>query len=225
MQGRTHLVAGTALALGILYPKEAGILIAGTGAAALGSVISDIDSAGSGAGQDAMKAGAACAAILIAAFFADAFFQTGIYEQMLRQGSRNSGFMWMLGFVLLCAFGILSSHRSFMHSLMGGVLLTGCVWKMLPSVWQFFAIGFASHLVLDLMNRKGIRLLFPKKKLYCLGWFKSSGRVNRILLTVGTVALILFFWRSAKPLAAELDAAGKLQAAKELARKLLFAST
>ena len=220
MQGRTHLVAGTALALGILYPGQPQILIAGTGAAALGSVISDIDSAGSGTGQDAMKAGAACAAIMIAAFFADAFFQTGIYEQLLRHGSQNSGFVWMLVFVLLCALGILSSHRSFMHSLLGGILLTGCVWKMLPPVWPYFAVGFSSHLVLDLMNRKGIRLFFPKKKLYCLGWFKSSGKVNRIFLAVGTAALVLFSYRSLRPMLIELNAAETLQSVPEMLRKL-----
>ena len=200
MQGKTHLIAGTALALGVLYPRQTELLIAGTCAAALGSVISDIDSAGSGAGQNAMKAGAACAAILIAAFFADSYFHTGIYEKILLQGSRQSGFMWILAFALLCAIGILSPHRSFLHSLTGGILLTGCIWKMMPSVWSYFAIGFASHLILDLMNRKGIRLFFPGKKRYCLGWFTSSGSANKILLMTGIVLLVLFFYRSAKPL-------------------------
>ena len=53
MQGKTHLAVGSALALALLPPAGMHTLIIGTGAAALGSVVSDIDSGHSGAGQDA----------------------------------------------------------------------------------------------------------------------------------------------------------------------------
>ena len=44
MLGRTHFFVGMTSALAIMQPESLPILVAGTGAAALGGVISDIDS-------------------------------------------------------------------------------------------------------------------------------------------------------------------------------------
>ena len=89
MQGKTHLAVGSALALALLPPAGMHTLIIGTGAAALGSVVSDIDSGHSGAGQDAARVMAVSAIItiltvaagdLIIGVYLDAEVLTGIDE-------------------------------------------------------------------------------------------------------------------------------------------------
>jgi inner membrane protein len=60
----------------------------------------------------------------------------------------------------------------------------------------YFAIGFATHLLLDLLNRKGEQLLYPLKNTYCLGVCSSSGVVNDILFAFGLVATIFLLYMS-----------------------------
>ena len=199
MQGKTHLVIGIAAALAILYPETPRQLVAGCGCAALGSMISDIDSAPSHAGQHAVKAAAACVMIVIATFVADAYFHTGLYEFLLQENGRSRRLLAALAFLFLSAFGMLTSHRAFMHSISGGILLALCIREILPEETWYFAIGFGIHLVLDLMNRKGIRLFYPLRKKYCLGWYKANGFADRVLFMTGTAAMILLVYRSAAP--------------------------
>ena len=187
------------LALALMPPGDLKGLIAGCAAAGVGSVVSDVDCVTSNAGQEAVKVSAACVMTVIAAYIADSYFNTGIFASLISRGNQNAAVISILGFVLFCAFGMLTSHRSFLHSIAGGILLTFCVSVFLPGSWQYFAAGFASHLALDLLNRKGIRLFFPLRRMYCLGWFKANGFVNRFLLAAGTVAMILLIYTGAKP--------------------------
>lgn len=55
MLGRTHFFVGTALSLAVMQPQSMASLVAGVGAAAIGSMISDIDSGTSQAHQEADK--------------------------------------------------------------------------------------------------------------------------------------------------------------------------
>ncbi|MBP3876560.1 MAG: metal-dependent hydrolase [Lachnospiraceae bacterium] len=197
MQGRTHLVVGTACALAILRPDTTPLLVAGGASAALGSMISDIDSGSSGAGQDAGKAVAASLIFMILVIYADHYFHMGIYEQLFAGSGSDERLFLFLGFLLLCAVGMLTRHRSLMHSLPCGAALTYCVSRFSPSLTWYFAIGFTSHLMLDLFNRKGLQLFFPFRKRFALGFFRSAGFVNRLLFLAGTAALIMIIWRLA----------------------------
>ena len=55
MLGRTHFFIGTAAALAVLQPQTVPVLVTGAGAAAIGSLISDIDVGTSQAHRDADK--------------------------------------------------------------------------------------------------------------------------------------------------------------------------
>ena len=61
----------------------------------------------------------------------------------------------------------------------------------------YFAIAYASHLLLDLTNRRGMRLFFPSRKLVSMKLFASNGWMDRILLTAGVIALVLVVAHSA----------------------------
>ena len=165
MQGKTHLVIGVALSLAVMRPSTMPALVGGAGIAALGSVISDIDAGQSGAGHDATKVVASIVIAGVLVLLADLYFHLGLYARFLRRG-RETGFMLpLLLFILFAAIGMLTRHRSFMHSLPAMILFTACIWFMQRAMAPYFAIAYASHLLLDLTNRRGMRLFFPSRKL------------------------------------------------------------
>ena len=54
----------------------------------------------------------------------------------------------------------------------------------------FYGIGFLTHLVLDLMNRRPVKIFYPHYRGYCLNWCYCDGIVNRIMLLAGSAAVI-----------------------------------
>ena len=197
MQGKTHLVIGVALSLAVMRPSTMPALVGGAGIAALGSVISDIDAGQSGAGHDATKVVASIVIAGVLVLLADLYLHLGLYARFLRRG-RETGFMLpLLLFILFAAIGMLTRHRSFMHSLPAMILFTACIWFMQRAMAPYFAIAYASHLLLDLTNRRGMRLFFPSRKLVSMKLFASNGWMDRILLTAGVIALVLVVAHSA----------------------------
>lgn len=193
MLGKTHMAVGVAAGLTLLHPQNIPELIVGTGTLALSSVISDIDSGTSDSHKDADKIIAVAGLICFAVAAAETVMHLGIYERLMR----NSSFMRILAgtmaFLLLCAFGKEQPHRSFMHSIPALLLLTGCVKIIFPLAMPYFAVGFLSHLVLDLLNHRDERLLYPLKCGVSFGICSSKGLVNRILFSVGSTVSIIAF--------------------------------
>ena len=191
MQGRTHLVVGTAAALAIFRPASLSLLVGGAAAAALGSVISDVDADQSGAGRDAARTLACAMILVVSVVFADAFFRLGIYGRFISRVDASRRIPAGLAFLLICAFGVLSRHRSFMHSLAAMLLLTVCASQISPQLAPFFLTGYLSHLALDLLNRRGLRLFFPFRRRFSIGLCRADGFVNGVLFWAGMAALVL----------------------------------
>ena len=82
-------------------------------------------------------------------------------------------------------------HRGFSHSLLALVLETACVQLVFPEAALPFAAAFASHVLLDLMNKRPVRLFFPAKKGVCLGWFYADGLANKAFAAIGAFWLIV----------------------------------
>ena len=94
-------------------------------------------------------------------------------------------------FAALAIIGVATPHRTFTHSLLCLVLWTLSGQLVSPQLGAAFSIGIASHLLLDLFNRKGQRLLFPLKKRFCLNVCASDGRANQALGGIGLIASIV----------------------------------
>ena len=97
----------------------------------------------------------------------------------------------VLGFLVICLYGRDTPHRSFMHSFLGAVMLTGCVDVIYPDAAPYFAVGFLSHLALDLLNRRSVKLFWPWKKGYCMGICSSRGWINHLCMLAGMGMLAL----------------------------------
>jgi inner membrane protein len=185
MLGRTHFFVGMAAALITLRPESLPVVVAGTGAAAIGGVISDIDSGTSTAHKEADKIVMAATLALGAVIIIEYNFHIGIYRRLLADSNIYRIITGSAAFLLLCVFGMRQPHRSFMHSLLALFLFSSCVGIIFPEVAPYFAIGYASHLIIDLLNRKREKILWPMKKGYSFNLCSSKGYVNKLMMAAG----------------------------------------
>jgi inner membrane protein len=190
MLGKTHFVVGITAGLALLHPGSIQELIVGAGAAAVGSVISDIDvdTSESRERADTIIAVALVAATAVVAV--EEIWHIGVYERLMQNSSAVRIVIGIAGFLCLCAFGKEQPHRSFMHSVTALGLLTGCVYIFFPMAAPYFAIAFLSHLILDLLNKKRMKLFWPSKQGFSLGLFTAQGWINQILFGVGSLTAV-----------------------------------
>ena len=53
-----------------------------------------------------------------------------------------------------------------------------------------FLIGYISHILLYIMNKKPVMVLFPSEKGICLNWFYAGKIANKVFLVLGCVGLV-----------------------------------
>ena len=114
-----------------------------------------------------------------------------IWRSMTGELGAYTGVLIVLGilFLIVCTYGKDQPHRSFMHSLVAGFMLNCCVNIVYPDAGPYFAVAFLSHLALDLLNYKRVKIFWPLKKGYSLRFCSADGWVNRLLLWLGPIAL------------------------------------
>ena len=116
-------------------------------------------------------------------------FHLGIYDRLMKNSSIMRVLTGGILFLVICTYGKDQPHRSFMHSLVAGFMLTCCVNIVYPDAGPYFAVAFLSHLALDLLNYKRVKIFWPLKKGYSLRFCSADGWVNRLLLWLGPIAL------------------------------------
>lgn len=168
MLGRTHFFIGISAALAVMQPSSMPTLVAGAGAAAIGGMISDIDSGTSQAHREADKIMTAAIAVTAIVILADYKFHVGIYERLMRNSSIARLLTGAMAFIIICTYGSSQPHRSFMHSFLSLFMLTACIDVIYPDAAPYFAVAYASHLALDLLNYRRLRLIWPMKRGFSL---------------------------------------------------------
>ncbi len=190
MLAKAHIAVGMAAAFSIVRPEtvlEALPVIAG---GALGCLICDIDCDSPREKSDSSHWRVVMAFVAAAALIEDHLLDAGMWRQL----GQNGPYLWfagLAGFVLTCAFASVSSHRGFSHSLPALALETASLWLIFPSAAVPFAAAFASHIILDVMNKKPVRLFYPAKKGLCLKWFYADRLADKFFAAAGSVWLIV----------------------------------
>ncbi|MEE0060276.1 MAG: metal-dependent hydrolase [Acutalibacteraceae bacterium] len=191
MLGKTHMMVGMATALALTAPDSAGGLIAAIVGGAVGSSISDVDVSVSKRGKDALYTRLIATGLVPIALLIDFIFKGGIVRYMIECPTAYK-IIGVLLFVALCVIGKTHGHRGFTHSLLGFVLFCVSVSLFCKPVLVPFAIGFATHLILDVFNKKPIKLFWPVKKGLCFNLCCADKMVDKLLLLVGSVATVVF---------------------------------
>ena len=67
-------------------------------------------------------------------------------------------------------------------------------------ILPYFAMGYASHLVLDVTNKQGIRLFWPLSTQPSLGICTAKGIANTAVMVIGVVMAVLLLALRLAPL-------------------------
>lgn len=190
MTGKTHAAVGLGTVLAVTQPSTVSGMIFAVGTGILGALISDIDVGTSKSHKDADKI-TLIAVLLVAAEIAlNYFYGFSVWEQIRNDQSLAPVVMGIVIFVAVCAFGKNQPHRSFMHSIMAMAILGAAVSMISVQLVVYFVVGFASHLVLDCLNKKRVRVLYPLPGGIALDFCKAGGFVDSMLFKLGSVAVI-----------------------------------
>ncbi|MCD8012049.1 MAG: metal-dependent hydrolase [Lachnospiraceae bacterium] len=187
MMSKTHITMGIGASPLLLHPDTAiGISVALIGST-FGAIIPDIDCKSTKISRDALHGRIIAGAVIAASVFFGQSQQVSLLKNILQTHVNHTILLGFLLMSVLCVAGRISGHRSFSHSLLFFVLMGGAVYSIYPAFLPGFCIGCLSHLLLDCLNKKPVRLLYPIKTGFCMKLCYADGVANKVLLWVGVL--------------------------------------
>lgn len=191
MTGRTHLAVGAATAMLAAGPAAglAGLAIAAAGGAA-GAVLPDLDVRDTAHPWRERLTRAGAAALLVGALVLDAANGASLAREAAAHGV-GPLLLGVVGLVALACAARLSAHRSFSHSLLALAVLAAATYLACAPLAPYVALGFATHLILDALTYRGLRLFWPLGRGFSAGLCKTGGVVDACLLVAALAAALL----------------------------------
>ncbi len=190
MMAKAHIAAGMAAAFTVMRPESIPEALPVVTGAALGCLICDLDCENPRERNESSRYRILMAVVAAAALIEDHMIGAGMWNSVGKHGP----YLWFAGFaafVLICGFASISKHRGFAHSFLALALETASLWLVFPMAAKPFAIAFISHQVLDLLNKKPVRLFYPAKKGFSLGLFYADRLANKLVATGGMIWLVI----------------------------------
>lgn len=187
---KTHTSVGVAAALLINPPATIPMLGAAIAVSAVSGAISDIDEGHSKVKKSFDKLIGLLFVLTLAITIIDYCLNIKIIDFLFLNDNVARSLCAVLMFALICFYGCGQPHRGFMHSFACCFMLTIVITLLFPSVCIYFCIAFISHIVLDVLNKKGEQLFWPLKWRARLGVCSSDGAMNSILFAFGLIAAL-----------------------------------
>lgn len=190
MLAKAHVTVGMAAAFTIMKPETVAEALPVIAGGALGCLICDLDCEVTKEKTESSHWRVVMGLITAAALIEDHLLNAGMWNYL----GKNGSYLWFAGlvvFVLTGGFASVSSHRGFSHSLLALALFAGSLWLIFPAMTIPFAITFVSHLILDILNKRSVRLFYPKEKGICLGMFYADRFANKVFTAAGSAWLAM----------------------------------
>jgi inner membrane protein len=195
MNGKTHAAVGLCAASFLLVPKvsiETSLI--GLGATVIGSYATDADKRETKAGQvasDVIYGVSILVTIYLILTYKFHYNVEGIINKNMPSQLKIFGVALIISSVVL---GRITGHRKSMHSIFAGLVPVSIgVWLIAGSFVIWFSLGYALHIILDLLNEKPEALLYPLHTGdICFYLCRSDGLINWI---IEVVAYIVFLYR------------------------------
>jgi inner membrane protein len=192
MMGKTHISVGIASALLIARPADLGGCLVAVIGGAVGGVMCDIEVRSNPRCRDALHARFIVVGIVAVALLVDAAIG-GPLTQAVNDGNRvlmGIGATLVIGTAVYSR--IWSKHRGFSHSILALALFSVGLLALLPQLAAAFALGFASHVLLDLLNKMPVQIFYPSKRgRLCLRLCYASGATNTAFMWAGTLGIVV----------------------------------
>lgn len=187
MTGKTHIAVGAAASLAVAGSLGAPSLLVALLGGAIGGLLPDTDVASSTGSKELRHAWAALAVLFAALLMADHLLGSNLAASFVSSFSYQQ-LAGVAIVVAVCALGSASGHRGFSHSVVALVVTSLGVRLLYEPLCVPFAVGYASHLVLDLLNKRPERLLWPLRRGFCLRLCESGRLVDSALFVAGIAA-------------------------------------
>lgn len=201
MMGKTHIAVGIATAYLIMQPKTISEFAVATAGGSIGGVMADIDVHIDRSNKYALKASLdalygeiLAIAISIGALAGDYFTGGNVLRGIIEQWKPSV--VGALMFIALTVIGEKSKHRDRTHSLLACALFSISVALIEPHIGIGFAVGYASHLIIDLFNKAPVRILYPKPGGICFKRCYADRLGNELFLVGGVFIIILYTFLS-----------------------------
>ena len=190
MMSKAHIAVGMAAAVAIAQTGSVESCVAAVVGGSVGGIIADCDIHPSRAHKDALIGRLIVVGIAVVALLADRYANAGLCDYLVA----HLGVPLLAGialFAVLTFAGGHTDHRSFTHSLVAMAAFCAAVYLACAPLLPFFAVGYASHLALDIVNKQGIQLFWPLRKEVSLGLCKAKGMANTVVMIAGFAAAVL----------------------------------
>lgn len=186
MMGKAHIAVGIASALVIAFPENVMQFALAVAGGAIGGIASDIDIKSNAHTKDARQSRIIAFIVAFLAIIAGCIYDTIVTLDYESAPLAEMG----IGLLIVIPTAIAmrrSSHRGFSHSILAGVICTfGLLFINITFALAFLA-SFASHVLLDLMNKRGVRVFYPFSWKPCLGICVADKTGNNVALTIGFI--------------------------------------
>lgn len=192
MTGKTHLSIGVMSALVISRPTTVKELVVCAGIASIGAVVCDVDVSQS---DSRNKLNHIVIFLLLAVAFlaiAENQLQLGLMSYIKQNQTLYQSGIGIASLIFICLFGITTPHRSFMHSALGMCAVGVATYYAYPYALHPMLIAMASHIIIDFLNHKKVRIFYPFKFGICFGICKSDGKVNDALFLLGILTSVYY---------------------------------
>lgn len=202
MLGKTHLAIGVASALVLVQPQSLNEIATTIIGGAVGGVLCDIDvkidisnKYAQKASLDALYGEIAAVLLTMAILIADWLNEGSILYKIIRE--KEIAMIGIIMFVVLTIIGERAKHREKTHSLLFLMMFTIAVGFVNIPIGIAFFFGYASHLLIDLLNKSPEQLFFPLKKGVCFKVCYADRFGNEILFAVGIAVTAFYLYNAA----------------------------
>ena len=197
MMGKTHIAVGIATAYMIIQPKTTTGFVAATVGGSIGGVMADIDvkidrsnKFAQKASMDALYGEMLAISISVCALMGDWLIGGKIIRTIISQW--EIALVGAVIFLVLTIIGEMSKHRDRTHSLLALILFSVSMLMISTPIGMTFIIGYASHLLIDLLNKSPVRIFYPLKRGICLKICYADRLGNELLLIAGVSTITLY---------------------------------
>lgn len=192
MEKKTHVACANMIAIGLVKPNNISSLLITCGFASLGGLLPDVDLKDSTTDRLFDRLMASLITVIAMNFFLKYFLDIDIYEKIKELNIIFNYLISVFIFIIMGYLGSKFSHRSFTHSILGCFVYTLILsYGFNNNILIPFLCGYISHIILDLLNKKGVALFYPSKYRFCFNLCESNGKINKLLFIIFSFINIL----------------------------------
>ena len=192
MEKKTHVACGNLISLSVIQPTTISGLLITIGASTLGSLLPDVDLKDSTTDKLFDRLMTSLITIIIMSVIIKYLFNINLYTIIKEYNNIFNYLISICIFIVMSYLGSKTSHRSFTHSILGLIIYTSILsYSFNNTITIPYFISHLAHILLDLINKKGIALLYPLKFRFSLNLCSVDGTINKLLFVLFSISIIV----------------------------------